>query len=98
MADALDLAAGGMTALDNGVLTRVYSPTACAGEHCWVHDPSPTHMVTWPVRWRPDKQTAERMCPHNIGHPDPDDVAFNALLGRNVSAHGCDGCCAFDGD
>ena len=93
MADALDLAAGDMTMVNNGILTRVHSPGACAGENCWVHNPSPTHMITWPVRWRAEKRTAERLCPHRIGHPDPDDVAYNLMLGRDVSSHGCDGCC-----
>jgi len=94
MSDALDLAHSDVTMLDNGVLTRVHSPIACAGEHCWVHNPSPTQMVSWPVRWRADKRTAERICPHKIGHPDLDDVDFNARCGRDVTAHGCDGCCA----
>lgn len=91
--DMLVPAAGDMTMLENGVLTRVHSPSACAGRNCWVHNPSPTHMVGWPVTWRADKQTAERLCPHRIGHPDPDDVAYNLRLGYDVSAHACDGCC-----
>jgi hypothetical protein len=33
----------------------------------------------------------ERICPHGIGHPDPDDPAFkNPIEG----VHGCDGCCS----
>ena len=93
MADALDLAFGDMTMIANGVLTRVHPAGACAGEHCWVHNPSPTHMVSWPVRWRADKRTAERICSHDVGHPDRDDVAFNARFGRDVAIHSCDGWC-----
>ena len=51
-------------------------------------------MVTWPIHWREDKSTAERVCGHGIGHPDPDDVGFNARNGLDVRVHGCDGCCA----
>ncbi|GAB3034630.1 hypothetical protein GCM10027052_10540 [Parafrigoribacterium mesophilum] len=89
----LNLAAGEVIALDNGILTKVHSVAACSGPHCWVHNPSPHHMVTWPVRWRDDRRLAERICEHGIGHPDPDDVAFNLRLGRDVRVHGCDGCC-----
>lgn len=28
----------------------------------------------------------ERMCPHGIGHPDPDEITLDVV-------HGCDGCC-----
>ena len=81
------------TMLKNGVLLRAHPPTACAGRHCWVHNAMPSIMVNWPVRWRADKSTAERVCQHGIGHPDIDDVAYNQSLGRDVSIHGCDGCC-----
>ena len=90
---ASELAASGMTMLENGVLLRVHPPTAREGRHCWVHNPTPSHMVRWPVRWRAEKSTAERVCTHGIGHPDPDDVKYNQNLGRDVSIHGCDGCC-----
>lgn len=29
----------------------------------------------------------ERICPHGVGHPDPDDTNPDTV-------HGCDGCCA----
>ncbi len=32
----------------------------------------------------------ERICPHDVGHPDPDDM--NVIAGD--SSHGCDGCCS----
>jgi hypothetical protein len=32
----------------------------------------------------------ERVCPHGVGHPDPDDI--NVILGPE-KVHGCDGCC-----
>jgi hypothetical protein len=37
----------------------------------------------------------ERLCPeHGVGHPDPDDAAFNVRMGRAyLNVHGCCGCC-----
>jgi hypothetical protein len=35
------------------------------------------------------------MCPHGIGHPDPDSVAFFEKNGdTGFGVHGCDGCCS----
>jgi hypothetical protein len=29
-----------------------------------------------------------------VGHPDPQDVVYQRVVfGRDVSVHGCDGCC-----
>jgi hypothetical protein len=46
--------------------------------------------------WRDDKGVMERLCPeHGVGHPDPDDAAFNIRMGRDyLNVHGCCGCCA----
>ena len=92
LADATNLANSDMTIVENGTL-RTHSADACAGRHCWVHDPSPSHMETWTIRWRSDKGTAERVCRHGLGHPDIDDVTYHLSVGRDVSVHGCDGCC-----
>lgn len=67
-------------------LVNVHSPDRCAGEHCTIHKPSDHHMGDWPQNFREDRGMMERLCPHGVGHPDPDDPA----VGR---AHGCDGCC-----
>ncbi len=93
-ATARNFAAGDLVAVRGGILTNVHRPDQCAGTFCWVHSPSDHHMVAWPINWREDKHTAERLCPHGVGHPDPDDVGFNARAGRDVAIHGCDGCCA----
>ena len=90
---ALTLAEGDLVAVQEGILTNVHRPDQCVGERCWVHNPSDHHMVTWPISWRADKRTAERVCSHGIGHPDPDDVFYNDRIGRDVTVHGCDGCC-----
>ena len=36
----------------------------------------------------------ERVCKHGVGHPDPDDAAYNDRTGNGfLNVHGCDGCC-----
>lgn len=74
--------------LESGqVLTNVHDLGKCAGENCTIHNPSNHAMRDFPRYWRTDwGGFMERICPHGIGHPDPDD--------RNAySVHGCDGCC-----
>jgi hypothetical protein len=59
-------------------------------------------MRKFPQNWRADRFLMERICPHGIGHPDPDDPKiYNAPKGKNyriggliVFLHGCDGCCS----
>jgi hypothetical protein len=70
----------------------------CHEHNCVIHNPSTHCMNTFPLHWRGDRGLMERICPHGIGHPDPDDLAFKART-RGVenssyeSVHGCDGCC-----
>ena len=67
---------------------------ACWGSHCVIHDPSDHHMRYWPTHWRPDRKIMERLCPHGIGHPDPDSLAYVNRRGEvDRGDHGCDGCC-----
>ena len=76
------------------VLRNVHSPEVCAGEWCVLHNPSNHHMRDWPTMWRGDRRIMERTCPHGVGHPDPDDLAYLARVGRHgEGVHGCDGCC-----
>lgn len=76
-------------------LVNVHDPAKCAGEACVVHNPSDHHMRDWPLNFRGDRGLMERLCPHGIGHPDPDALAWHARQGRTwQSVHGCDGCCA----
>lgn len=46
-------------------------------------------MRSFPQLWRTDRGVMERVCPHGVGHPDPDEVY------RDIDdfVHGCDGCC-----
>jgi hypothetical protein len=76
------------------VLRAVHSPVLCSGRFCVVHNPSEHHMRSWFLNWRDDKGIFERLCPHRIGHPDPDQLAYFHELGlESLAVHGCDGCC-----
>lgn len=81
-------------------MTRVlftHPPEACQGQHCCIHNPSEHHMRSWTMLWREDRKLMERICPHGVGHPDPDDVAHHLREHPEDAAwydkHGCDGCC-----
>lgn len=82
-----------------GQKMRVHSIADCRGPNCVIHNPSDHPMRSFPTHWREDRYLMERICPHGVGHPDPDDIAFQmiATSGRaekwGYSVHGCDGCC-----
>lgn len=71
------------------ICIRTHHRDTCQGRTCSVHHPSDHPMVSWPQMFRADKRATERVCPHGIGHPDPDDPATDRV-------HGCDGCCNGD--
>ena len=85
--------------LGGGVfLMGVHAPEACAGEACCLHNPSDHVMRDFPLHWRDDRGLMERICPHGVGHPDPDHLAWVARTrgpdaARIESIHGCDWCC-----
>lgn len=79
--------------VSNGLLRNVHSETSCAGQNCCIHNPSDHPLADRPLLWRDDRRIMERVCEHGIGHPDPDDAAFRALMGDRDTVHGCDGCC-----
>lgn len=79
--------------LPNGqVLRNVHLPRECNGA-CPIHKPSTHHMRTWPLDWRDDLGVFERICPHGVGHTDPDTCDYLLRIGAHIPAHGCDGCC-----
>ena len=79
---------------ENAVLRNVLSAVKCAGRQCVLHYPSDHHMREWPTMYRAEKGLMERICPHGIGHPDPDDAAYHVSRGAMwTTVHGCDGCC-----
>lgn len=69
-----------------GQRLRVHAPQSCSGDACVIHRPSAHHMRSWPTTWRSDRFIMERLCKHNVGHPDPDEPVLNR-------DHGCCGCC-----
>lgn len=95
------------------VLRSVHGPEVCEGRACAVHAPSDHHMAGWPQHFRdPLVETLttglhpglmERVCPHGVGHPDPDHMAWygtchTAEETEAESTHGCDGCCTSSND
>lgn len=83
---------------DGTVLGNTHDPVLCEGRPCVIHHPSDHHMSSWPTHYRSDRGIMERICPHGVGHPDPDDLAWrasepeiNERTGGGV--HGCDLCC-----
>lgn len=71
----------------NEVLTAYHHAGMCEGCPCTLHNRTNHHMRAWPQHWRGDRGMMERICPHGVGHPDPDDITADTV-------HGCDGCCA----
>jgi hypothetical protein len=63
-----------------------HAPSVCAGQPCALHNRTDHHMRAFPQHWRADRGIIERICPHGVGHPDPDDKWAD-------DGHGCDGCC-----
>jgi hypothetical protein len=81
------------------LLTRVHEVDDSCENGCVIHDPSEHPMASFLTHYRTDRQIMERICPHGIGHPDPDSIAFAVKKnGVDFAAleliHGCDGCCA----
>lgn len=78
---------------------KLHDQEACAGEFCTIHNPSDHPLKDAPAQLRGDRAPLmERVCPHGIGHPDPDSLAFIERVWPNRTAfyegiHGCDGCC-----
>lgn len=74
----------------------VHEASQCEGRNCPIHNPSDSVMKDWPLLWRADTRVMERTCPHGIGHPDIDHLAYVIGLDKDNQwhgVHGCDGCC-----
>ena len=68
----------------------------CDGPPCPFHSPSLHSMIEEPMILRTDWGVPfiERLCPHGIGHPDPDSLDWLRRHGyEGFGVHGCDGCC-----
>lgn len=68
----------------------------CKGEWCTIHNRSDHIMRAFPQHFRYDRMLMERICPHEIGHPDPDDIKLTGPYAESEAVHGCDGCCGMD--
>lgn len=85
--------------LVGGDILLVHNPTRkCMQSHCCIHNPSNHLMAQFKQYWRSDRQIVERICPHGIGHPDPDFMRYILKTKGEKDAHyeyihGCDGCC-----
>lgn len=77
---------------------EVHEKDECDGL-CPIHNPSDHSMRDFPLHWRADRGLMERICPHGVGHPDPDHMArVERLRGKEFAdaeaIHGCCGeCC-----
>lgn len=76
---------------NSDVVIVAHSGKTCAGDQCPIHRKTTHRMRSFPQNWRGDRGIMERICPHGIGHPDPDDVM------NTNTVHGCDGCCTEGG-
>lgn len=74
----------------------IHSGVKCRerGNPCPIHNPSDHHMNEWPwlVRYDKKNRITERVCPHGVGHPDPDSIEYYVARGRDraeLETHGC---------
>lgn len=70
-----------------------HGPNVCTGQACTIHNMTNHHMRSFTQHWRDDRGIMERICPHGVGHPDPDEYAVR--IGKDSGVHGCCGtqCC-----
>jgi len=76
------------------IIINVHDADLCHGELCTIHNRSNHIMRSFPQHWRSDRAIMERVCPHGVGHPDPDE--YKLTVSKWEAVHGCDGCCQND--
>lgn len=82
---------------DGQTLVNVHWAETCQGRWCVIHNPMDHSMRGMPLHWRSDRQIFERICSHQVGHPDPSQFDYWDSRGQSYNAiHGCClyGCCA----
>jgi hypothetical protein len=83
----------------NTWIYNTHTPDQCVSDKsCSIHNMSDHSMRSFPQYWRGDRGIMERICPHGIGHLDPDNYEYILATrgpdaARMESIHGCDGCC-----
>lgn len=85
--------------MEGRLTTHKHNPD-CDANGCAIHNPTADakpNREEWPYNWRTDRGLLERICPHGIGHPDPDSQRWVDRMTPTKSTahavHGCDGCC-----
>ena len=58
---------------------------------CSIHRRSNHPMRPFPQTWCGQHNIMERLCPHGLAHPDPDDYLVRTE--QVATAHPCDDCC-----
>lgn len=87
------------TTLVGGQVLMAHPANDCFDPNrCTIHNPSDHHMRAFPQHWRGDRGFMERICPHGVGHPDPDQMyhlenSRGMRVAHYEGIHGCDGCC-----
>lgn len=78
-------------------LTGVHEASKCIGPQCSLHNRSNHPMRSFPQVWRSDRFLMERICPHGIGHPDPDDpkISMFDYSSGKVNYELIHGCCVY---
>lgn len=86
-------------------LDNVHMPSDdCRVYGCVIHHTRVHPMRGFRTHWRGDRGIMERMCPHMVGHPDPQDLNFirrtrGADAASMESIHGCcEGLCCVPKD
>lgn len=79
-------------------IVNVHDESDCEDQPaCIIHRPTEHHMADWPLHWRGDRGIFERICPHGVGHPDPDQFYYWKKRDEMWQAvHGCCFCCQHD--
>jgi hypothetical protein len=75
------------------IVFGVHEDDQCAGDYCTIHKNSDHRMRDFKQLWRDDRAIMERVCEHDVGHPDPDDIKLHGENAKAEAVHGCDGCC-----
>lgn len=75
---------------------------SCRDQGCMIHNPDEEWVGNrndWPYFPRADGRM-ERLCPHGVGHSDPDAARWLNKVAPGLAAdvHGCDGCCRTPND
>jgi hypothetical protein len=75
----------------SSISLHTHSPEDCDKDICVFHKRTEHHLRKFRQRWNMSLGIMERMCSHNVAHPDPDDE--RVISGDYKDKHACDACC-----